>query len=168
MNSAPNTTVATSPPAAVGWAWLWLAAVCAAYWIAALVYRPWQTAAPDLAMAHSRLASDLADAGRLTDAIDQCRAALALRPDAVPARYNLALYLRRTGESAEAEAELRRLVAAAPKFVQARIMLGTMLAERGETAAAAEVWQPAADHPVVKENLRRLRLRSPGARPPGP
>ncbi len=159
--TAQTSTVAATGASAMWRYWSALGGLIAAYWFAAAVYRPWQTADPDLPTAHSRLAGDLARVGRLPEAIEQGRAALALRPDDVLARYNVAVFLRQSGKNAEAEFELAELIQRAPKFSPAQVLRGTILAERGDVAGAVQAWQAAGDHPAAQENLRRLRARQP-------
>lgn len=153
-----NSQHATAAPTAWRY-WLALAALAGAYWLSAALYRPWKATAPDLPMAHVRLADDLAQADRLPEAVAQCQAALALRPDDVLARFNLAVYLRQRGNNGQAETELRYLAQKAPRFAQANVLLGTILAERGDNAAAVEAWRAAGEHPAAIENLRRLKDR---------
>lgn len=159
----PNSQHLTAAPAAWRY-WLSLAVLAGVYWLSAALYRPWKAAAPDLPMAHVRLADDLAQADRLPEAIAQCQTALALRPEDVMARFNMAVYLRQQGNNAQAETELRYLAQKAPRFAQAFVLLGTILAERGDNAAAVEAWRAAGNHPAAVENLRRLKDRQK----PGP
>jgi tetratricopeptide (TPR) repeat protein len=92
----------------------------------ALRLRPgWSAAQLDLALA------DLyRDFGRLGDAEERCRAALALEPALADARFNLAGLLSGAGRAPEAIAELEALLARQPEAAEARGHLVRLLYEQ--------------------------------------
>jgi tetratricopeptide (TPR) repeat protein len=68
-------------------------------------------------------------AGRLAEAVDWFRKAVAAAPDDPKARLNLGVALKDTGESTESEACYRQAIAMAPGFAAAHNNLGILLAD---------------------------------------
>lgn len=81
---------------------------------------------------------ELMAAGRLAEAEDQFRLALATAPDLASARYNLALVLAQRGRSEEALAILEELTIERPQAVDFRFARGHALFGAGRFAEAAE------------------------------
>lgn len=92
-------------------------------------------------VAHVMLAADLADAGRLDEAIKHYREALAFAPYdtyAANVHFNLGIILYRAGQPAEAEKEYREAVRADPDFYPAHYNLGLLLKLSGRREEAIE------------------------------
>lgn len=83
--------------------------------------------------------------GRTQEAIDEYRAALALRPDNVDAHNALGVALAATGARDEALAEYRIALRLNPRSVNALTNLGIELANRGQSAEALALIQRAID-----------------------
>jgi tetratricopeptide (TPR) repeat protein len=81
-------------------------------------------------------ARDLEQKGRLPDAIEAWRKALALDPDSAKARTNLGIALWKTGRVGDALAELREAVRLKPSYPEARNNLGIVLVQTGAFAEA--------------------------------
>ncbi len=80
---------------------------------------------PDCWMAHNNLAMDLADAGRVAEAIPHLEAALRLRPDFLQALSNLGADLTKVGRAQEAVAFLEKALRLQPLYPEACNNLGT-------------------------------------------
>jgi protein O-GlcNAc transferase len=80
----------------------------------------------------------LARNGRLGEAIETLRHAVALRPDLAEAHFNLGGAYRDHGDAAQAIEAYRRAVELRPRWVDARLALGTLLREHGDLDAAVE------------------------------
>ena len=92
-------------------------------------------------VAHLMLGADLADAGRLDEAIKNYRAALVLAPNdtfAANVHCNLGSVLRRAGQLVEAEKEYREAVRLDPGFYLAHYGLGHLLKSTGRREEAIE------------------------------
>ena len=93
--------------------------------------------------AHAQLGVALAKSGRVAEAVEQYRKALAIRPDYATPRYNLGNVLADRGDFAGAIAEYRRAVAARPDYAKAHGNLGAGLLSQGRKAEAIESFQQA-------------------------
>jgi len=102
------------------------------------------------------------NAGRLSEAAEEFRAALKARPESVEARINLAAALARQGDTNGAITNLREAVKLAPANPTARYNLGLLLAAGGAipeaiehlTAAVAARPQDAEAHRALAQLLR--------------
>lgn len=83
------------------------------------------------------LANDLANEGRIPEAIEGYRAMLALEPEYSPAHNNLGRLLQDQGRLDEAGAEYREALVIDGRNARAHNNLGTLLLERGDAAGAA-------------------------------
>ena len=123
-----------------------------------------------LAHAHAALGDLYVAAGGMTEAAEQYRAALDLRPQYHDIRTKLAQTLMQTGEIKEAAAELRRAVDANPRFLGARLNLGLAYFQLGRKDDAQREWEIAQQqqpgNPQVRAYLAVLERNSgfePGA-----
>jgi len=97
----------------------------------------------------------LTDRGRLDDAIELYRRAVAIRPSLVQAQYNFGLALLQKNQIAEALRHFRLAVQFGPKFVPARDKLGAIYeAQHHDDKAAVEYRQALA---ADAKDLRALR-----------
>jgi tetratricopeptide (TPR) repeat protein len=104
--------------------------------------------AAKLANEHAALGDAYAEAGAMTSAIGQYRAALHLGPTFHDLRFRLARLLLEAGRSLEAREELETVVAARPDFIEARAALGMACYVSGDRASAATIWRELdQDHP---------------------
>jgi chemotaxis protein methyltransferase WspC len=97
-------------------------------------------AAPPRAPAPSDLLAEAkrhADAGRLAEAEQSCRAALALRPDDAEAWFLLGLTAECAGRPQDAERGWRRCVYLDPEHYEALCALALLLEQRGDASAGA-------------------------------
>lgn len=85
----------------------------------------------------------LLEAGRLIEAVDAFRAAVARAPEQASHRVNLAYALQETGRDPEALVHLQKAVALDESSFDARFMLGSALERHGEPLAASEQLQRA-------------------------
>ena len=96
--------------------------------------------AAKLANHHAELGNAYAEAGAMTEAIEQYRAALGLGPTFHDLRYRLARMLLEVGRSLEAREELETLVASQPPSPAIRSALGFACYMAGDLAAAESIW----------------------------
>jgi tetratricopeptide (TPR) repeat protein len=94
-------------------------------------------------VAHNNLGYDLADRGKLAEAIIEYKAALQIRPDQAELRNNLGVAYARLGRIEEALAEYAEALRIDPNCVEAHNSLGLALAAQGKTAEAIEQYQAA-------------------------
>ena len=94
-------------------------------------------------VAHNNLGNDLADRGKIADAIIEYKAALQLRPDHAELRNNLGVALARQGKLEEALAEYAEALRIDPDCVEAHNSLGLALAAQGRFAEAIAEYQAA-------------------------
>ena len=107
---------------------------------------------PDHAQAHSNLGNALWELGRLDEAIDACRRAIALRPDYPEAHNNLGNALKDAGRLDEAIAAFDRAIALRPDYAEAHNNLGcTRLAQGDHDAAIAAFDRATALRPDLAE-----------------
>lgn len=119
---------------------------------------------PDFAPAYVRLAERRLRAGKLRDALDAARRAVALDPRLAEAQYWVAAASFLLGDRATGEAALEAAEKAAPKRPAVRLLrVARMLAERRLDAAGEALEQIAADAPGVLAvhlfDSERLALR---------
>ncbi len=104
--------------------------------------------ADKLANQHAQLGEAYAEAGALSQAIEQYQAALKLGPTFQDLRYRLARLLLQAGRVLEAREELERLLAARPGSPEARSALGLACYLSGDVASARAIWSAlAAERP---------------------
>lgn len=122
--------------------------------------------AAKLANEHAALGDAYAEAGAMTPAIGQYRAALQLGPTFHDLRYRLARLLLEAGRSLEAREELEIVVAARADFVEARAALGMACYVSGDRGSAASIWtELEREHPGdirVQAYLAMLRRAGDG------
>jgi tetratricopeptide (TPR) repeat protein len=82
-------------------------------------------------------------AGRLAEAVDWFRKAVAAAPDDPRARANLGVALKDVGQFAESEACYRQAIALAPRFAAAHNNLGILLADTGHGEQAFACFEEA-------------------------
>jgi chemotaxis protein methyltransferase WspC len=108
---------------------------------------PARVVAPTAAPAPRDLLADArrnANAGRLAEAEQDCRAALALRADDAEAWFLLGLTAECAGRTQEAERDWRRCVYLAPDHYEALCALALLLEQRGDAGAAGNFKRRAA------------------------
>jgi len=104
--------------------------------------------AAKLANQHAALGEAYAEAGAMSQAVEQYRTALTLGPTFHDLRYRLARLLLESGRSLEAREELVEVVKARPGFADARAALGLACYVSGDAASARNVWLALQhDHP---------------------
>ena len=108
-------------------------------------------AAPDSALARSKLGVALAQRGQLDEAITEFSRAVALQPSYAPAYSNLGNAYREKGLTAEAVAAYERAVALDPDYWIAHQNLGALYKEMGRVGDAVEHFKKAT----------RLSMRQP-------
>lgn len=113
-----------------------------------------------LANAHAHLGDLYMEATAPSDAAEQYRAALSMRPHFHDIRTKLAQALLEHGDLNTAAAELQRVLSANPRAIPARLNLGLVYFRSGDRAAALREWeiaqaqQPA--NPLVRAYLGML------------
>ena len=119
-------------------------------------------AAPDSALARSKLGVALAQQGQLDAAIAEFSRAVALQPSYAPAYSNLGNAYREKGMTAEAVAAYERAVALDPDYWIAHQNLGALYKEMGRVGDAVEHFKKATRlsmrQPTPGEASRRRRL----------
>jgi tetratricopeptide (TPR) repeat protein len=100
--------------------------------------------------------------GRLAEAMDQYRRALAHNPSHRDALNNLGVALARAGRLNEAATQFERLVASDPANPDAHANLGAILLSTGQTDRAAEEFRSALDidpaHTVARDALAKTNF----------
>jgi protein O-mannosyl-transferase len=123
---------------------------------------------PRSAGGHLGLAAVLLADGRLQEAADTLRAAVAADPTYVKPRYELASTLHKLGERAEAEEQYREVIRQRPRWSYAHNDLGILLAEQGRLDEAIEHFREAValrpDLEAQRDNLRRAEAERPRSR----
>ena len=89
------------------------------------------------------LAATRKDQGRIEEAIDAYRQALALRPDSAPAHNNLGVMLRSINLFAEAAAHFRAAIARNPELAETHNNLASVLVMQGQLDEAIAHYQQA-------------------------
>ena len=98
-------------------------------------------AAAKLANQHAALGDAYAEAGALSEAIEQYQAALGLGPNFHDLRYKLGRYLLQAGRTLEAREQFEIIVRARPNFLDAAAMLGIACYVSGDGLEARRVWE---------------------------
>jgi len=96
---------------------------------------------PDSWTAHNDLGLDLAQRGRLTEAIAQYGAAIRIRPEDAAAHMNLGNVLVRSDRIPEAVAAYEEALRLEPRNAGARTDLGNALAQSGQYSAAIDQYE---------------------------
>ncbi len=117
-----------------------------------------------LANAHASLGDLYLEAGAPTEAADQYRVALRMRPRFLDIRNKLAQALLQLGELEEAEKELRFALEGNPRFLAARLNLGLVNFRRERFDNAARQWEQCSEqqpgNPQVRAYLAMLQRRA--------
>ena len=100
---------------------------------------------PNSYLARNNLCSAMRDAGRRAEALEQCRAALALRPDYAQAHCNLGNVLLDDGKTEDALAQYAAAVRLAPRDPITHFDLGVALERLGRTDDAVKAYREAID-----------------------
>ncbi len=108
-----------------------------------------------LANEHAALGDAYAEAGAMTPAIGQYKAALNLGPTFHDLRYRLARLLLEAGRSLEAREQLESVVAARPDSIEARAALGMACYVSGDRPSAATIWTE-----LERESPGDIRVRA--------
>lgn len=115
---------------------------------------------PTRAEFHANLANLLRRTGRLKEAVESYRKALACDVAHLPARLGLSLALNDLGEFAAAESEARTLLASRPGDTQALVALAMALSAQGKSAEAESTYRQAiavdASNVIAHHNLASL------------
>ncbi len=111
--------------------------------------------AAKLANQHAALGNAYAEAGAVSEAIEQYHAALRLGPTFHDLRYRLARMLLEAGRSLEAREELEIITAARPNFTEARGTLGLACYVAGDLVAAESIWTA-----VQQDDPDNIRVRA--------
>lgn len=117
-----------------------------------------------LANSHMGLGDEYREAGALQQAIDQYRAALALRPGFADIQYKLGRALLEHGDHAGADAALAQALQLRPGWLDGMLLRGMAMYLQGDLDGAAGLWDNAAErHPeeprleVYRSMLARRR-----------
>jgi tetratricopeptide (TPR) repeat protein len=120
--------------------------------------------AAKLANLHADLGEAYAEAGSLTQAIEQYQIALVLGPTFHDLRHRLGRLLLEAGRSLEAREELKQVVEAQPSSVDAKLSLGLACYVAGDAATARRLWESlAAEHPGDMRANAYLAMLARGA-----
>ncbi len=95
--------------------------------------------------------------GDLTQAIENYRRALGMKPDFGLAQYNLGLAYRDRGEPEQAVAAFTRTVSLAPQFLDAHTQLGKIYFEMGKKEEARKSFEEVIRLAPRSENARMAR-----------
>jgi tetratricopeptide (TPR) repeat protein len=98
------------------------------------------------AITETNLATALQSDGRLDEAVDHYRRAIAIQPDYAPAYNNLGTALRAKGRLDEAVATYQRALALRPEYPEAQYNLANVLTDAGKPAEAAEHFRRALEN----------------------
>jgi tetratricopeptide (TPR) repeat protein len=120
------------------------AAIAAAVFLAA-IFANWPILATDLmrTITEHNLGAALQSEGRLDDAIEHYRRAIAIRPDYAPAYGNMGAALRAKGATAEAIATYQRALALRPDYPEAHYNLANALLDDGKPDKAIDHFRKA-------------------------
>ncbi|MGH6689559.1 MAG: tetratricopeptide repeat protein [Vicinamibacterales bacterium] len=116
------------------------ATVLVAALLGVAVFANWPMLSPDLmrAITEHNLGAALQSEGRVDEAIDHYRRAVALRADYAPAYSNMGAALRAKGQLPDAVDAYEQALALRPDYREARYNLANALLEQGELDAAVE------------------------------
>jgi tetratricopeptide (TPR) repeat protein/uncharacterized membrane protein len=109
--------------------------------------------APQCARAHSNLGEAYAGRGRIDEAIEACRQALAIKPRYAEARYNLGFAYYKKGLLDEAIEEYKEAIAVEPDYPKALNNLGSACLEKGETHKSIFYFMKALQFKEVKPEV---------------
>jgi tetratricopeptide (TPR) repeat protein len=119
-------------------------------------------------IAFAQLAEELRRAGLMQEAIETCRAGLAIHPGYISARVTLARALTALDRLEDAKAELERVLRSAPENLAANRALADVWSRLGNTPEALARYRAALalahNDPELQQIVARLCLD--GARPP--
>lgn len=125
-----------------------------------------KSAAARLANLHAELGDLYREVGDRREAIDQYRAATALRPDFLDLRNKLARALIEAGDLPAARIELEAVLRQNPDYADARVHLGLVHYRRGDEEQAAREWrgclQRHPDEPKARAFLKMMRRQREG------
>jgi tetratricopeptide (TPR) repeat protein len=114
-------------------------------------------------IAFAQLAEELRRSGGLKEAVEICRAGLAVHPSYLSARVTLGRALLELDELDGAQAELERVLEQEPGNLAARRGLGEIYARRGQLAPALQHYQAALtlapNDPDLEETVSELSVR---------
>ncbi|MBA3890058.1 MAG: tetratricopeptide repeat protein [Gemmatimonadaceae bacterium] len=117
-----------------------------------------------LANSHAALADEYREAGALGQAVEQYRAALALRPGFADIQYRLGRVLLEMGDHAAADRALAQALELRPGWLDGMLLRGMAMYLQGDLDGAAALWDDAsARHPgearleVYRSMLARRR-----------
>lgn len=96
-----------------------------------------------LANQHAALGEAYAEAGALSDAVEQYRKSVELGPAFIDLRYRLARLLLDSGNPLAAREELEKVLQARPGFVEAQGSLGLAHYLGGDASEARRIWKEA-------------------------
>ena len=108
-----------------------------------------------IAVTHAQLGDLYLVANHPSDAIEQYRAALEIRPRFMDIRSKFAETLIELGELEQARHELELILESRPSFVGARVRLGVVLHREGEDEAAIAEWKR-----CLEDDPRDMRARA--------
>jgi tetratricopeptide (TPR) repeat protein len=133
-----------------------LVVVAAVLLVAVLVNRPMLSADLMRAITEHNLGAALQSDGRLDDAIEHYRRAIAIRSDYAPAHNNMGAALRAKGQEADALASYERALAERPDYPEAHYNLANLLLDQGKLDEAIDHFRralPSLRGPDVHNNL---------------
>lgn len=132
--------MATRSKAAMGWSVAKIAALAA---ITVLCNWPIASANAMRAVTETNLGTAFQTEGRLQEALDHYRRAIAADNDYAPAFSNLATVLREQKRTAEAAANYQEALKRQPDFASAHYNLANLLLEQGDNASAVDHFERA-------------------------
>jgi Flp pilus assembly protein TadD/uncharacterized membrane protein len=109
--------------------------------------------APQCARAHSNLGEAYASRGRIDEAIEACRQALAIKPRYAEARYNLGFACYKKGRLDEAIEEYKEAIAVEPDYPMALNNLGSACLEKGDPHTAVFYYMKALEFKSVRPEV---------------
>lgn len=121
-------------------------------------------------IAFAQLAEELRRSGGYQEAVDTCRAGLAIHPGYLSARVTLGRALVELGQLDEAQAELSRVLESAPENLAAIRGLAEIYHRRGDLSAALAQYRAALllarNDPDLEETIADLSRQIEPAKPP--
>lgn len=121
-------------------------------------------------IAFAQLAEELRRSGGYQEAVDTCRAGLAIHPGYLSARVTLGRALVELGQLEEAQAELSRVLESAPENLAAIRGLAEIHHRRGDLSAALAQYRAALllarNDPDLEETIADLSRQIEPAKPP--
>jgi tetratricopeptide (TPR) repeat protein len=110
-----------------------------------------------LANMHAELGRAYREAGALSQAADQFRSALRIRPGFADLRLDLARTLLDAGDSGEASRELDEILRHRPDWLEAMLLRGLAAYLAGDLGQAQSVWERAAERYPDEPRLETYR-----------